>query len=386
MKLHYFNPENDIALGLPAGQRLTMSPMVSALHDSGALLPMWYGGDGDRVLVDGCFDREFVDRRARDFGLNVRPVAKSDLRDVVGAPWGWSYDSACKLAAAGAQVPARSVIDQIRMLSHRRTSLKILELLKNKVGFSLPSLPVEVYDTACIPNMLDNWGHVYVKQPWSSSGRGVFRVEKWTDSVEGRVSGMIRRQGSVMVEAEFPKKGDFAMLFSSESGVAKFAGYSLFFNEIRNSYGGNLLAPDDVIEHRLVSMGASSRELAELKNALSEILTELVSPVYDGYMGIDMMVGRDGSIAPCVELNLRMTMGVVASIFRNRYLDADSFGVFRVRRVADEEEQLERYEIKEARLRSGCVFLTPSVANGFVYFVEAFPSGSGYLEFQQFLK
>lgn len=386
MKLHYFNPENDIALGLPAGQRLTMSPMVSALHDSGALLPMWYSDADDRILVDGGFDREFVERMARDFGLNARPVSKSDAQDVVGAPWGWSYDSACKLSAAGAQVPGRSVIERIRMLSHRRTSIEILKLLENKVDFSLPPLPVEVYDTACIPDLLDKWGAVYVKQPWSSSGRGVFRVAKWTDSIESRVSGMIRKQGSVMVEAEFPKKGDFAMLFSSVSGVAKFAGYSLFFNDIRDSYGGNLLAPDEFIERHLVSMGASARQLAELKSALSEILTELISPVYDGYMGIDMMVGHDGSIAPCVELNLRMTMGVVASIFRDRYLDADSLGIFRVRRVTNEVEQSTRYEIKEARLRSGCVCLTPPSANGFVYSVEAFPPESGSLEFQQLLK
>ena len=33
---------------------------------------------------------------------------------------------------------------------------------------------------------------------------------------------------------------------------------------------------------------------------------------YEGIVGIDMMVVRGGLIHPCVEINLRMNMGVVA--------------------------------------------------------------------------
>ncbi|MDE5915106.1 MAG: hypothetical protein K2G71_00870, partial [Duncaniella sp.] len=46
-----------------------------------------------------------------------------------------------------------------------------------------------------------------------------------------------------------------------------------------------------------------------------EILTELTATAYKGWMGVDMMVYNDGGrrrVMPCVELNLRMTMGVVA--------------------------------------------------------------------------
>lgn len=387
MKLHYFNPENDISLGLNAGQRLTtMSPMVSALHDAGSLLPVWYGDDGDRVLVEKSFDGNFVDRLAEEFGLNVLPVAEADVCGVIGAPWGWSHDSACRLSEAGALVPDKSVIDSLKQLSHRRTSRKILTLLKERTDIQLPGLPVEAHDEARVASLLEEWGSVYVKQPWSSSGRGVFRLTDWSDSIEGRVSGMIKRQGSVMVEPEFEKKKDFAMLFHSELGKTDFAGYSLFFNSVRGAYGGNLIASDEVIEDRLVAMGASRRELSELKLVLSGILTELVSPVYNGYMGIDMMLGCEGSIAPCVELNLRMTMGVVAARFRDGYLDPDSVAVFRVGRAGAEEfSRKSDYEIKKHRLRSGSVFLTPPAANGFVFSVEAFPKSSG-LEFQQLLE
>lgn len=387
MKLHYFNPENDISLGLSAGQRLTtMSPMVSALHDAGSLLPIWYGDDGDRVLVGKPFDGCFVGGLAEDFGLNVLPVAEADVCGIIGAPWGWSHDSACRLSEAGALVPDKSVIDTIRQLSHRRTSREMLTLLKERIDFQLPALPVEAYDEARVVSLLEEWGNVYVKQPWSSSGRGVFRLTDWSDSIKSRVSGMIKRQGSVMVEPEFGKKKDFAMLFHSESGKTDFAGYSLFFNSIREAYGGNLIGSDEMIEDWLVAMGASRRQLIELKLALSGILTELVSRVYNGYMGIDMMLGHDGTIAPCVELNLRMTMGVVAARFRDSYLDPDSVAVFRVGRAGAEGAfRKADYETKKHRLRSGSVFLTPPAANGFVFSVEAFPKRRG-LEFQQLLE
>ncbi len=47
----------------------------------------------------------------------------------------------------------------------------------------------------------------------------------------------------------------------------------------------------------------------------SRALTSLLDSRYCGYMGVDMMVVRRGdgfALVPCVELNLRMTMGVVA--------------------------------------------------------------------------
>ena len=54
-------------------------------------------------------------------------------------------------------------------------------------------------------------------------------------------AGIIRRQGSVMLETRLPKERDFAMLFHSDGkGNVTYRGLSLFFNGAANSYGGNI--------------------------------------------------------------------------------------------------------------------------------------------------
>lgn len=392
MKLHYFNPENDIALGLAEGQCLTMSPIVSSLHDSGALLPLWYASPGDSVLVEKGYDADFVTKMCRDFAINDVSVAEfmgggsplcrglvpSDRwgrsicidGEVEGAPWGWSYEAAHRLHDAGASTPDGDRLIALRKLSHRRTTIEVLSRLSERVGFALPPSPVEVSDVSALGRCIDEWGSVYVKQPWSSSGRGVFRIDRLTTQLTSRVSGMIRRQGSVLVEAAFDKSADFAMLFRSLSGRTELAGYSLFFNLGRDSYGGNLMASDEAIEDYLVALGARRHYLEELKRCLPEILSEMVSPVYDGYFGIDMMVGVDGSISPCVEVNLRMTMGVVAHIWRERYLYPGVNGVFRVEAVSLSEGETSAYEVKNNRMQKGRVLLTPPSAYGFIFSVE----------------
>ncbi|MCM1093064.1 MAG: hypothetical protein NC421_03840 [Lachnospiraceae bacterium] len=383
MKLHYFNPENDIALGLLPGQSLTMSPMVAALHRVGALLPVWYASPGDCVLVEDPFDHDFVSRIRRDFALDVDAVTSAC--GASGAPWGWSFDAARRLSVAGAVVPDAAMLEKMRGLSHRRTTLDVLSRLAGLTAFSGITLPVEAADVATVKKSLDEWGAVYVKQPWSSSGRGVFRLDALTGDVEKRISGMIRRQGSVMVERAFDKIIDFAMLFRSHSGVTEFVGYSLFFNSVRDSYGGNLMFPDEEIESYLVERGASAAHLGILKRSMPEILTSVVSPFYDGYFGVDMMLGRDGAISPCVEINLRMTMGVVAHIWRERFLAPEMGGVFRVASASMAGGALEsECEINNNRVLSGRILLTPPSAHGFVFSVETLEGSMS--ELQKFLE
>ena len=52
-------------------------------------------------------------------------------------------------------------------------------------------------------------------------------------------------------------------------------------------------------------------------------IDDRIAPHYDGYLGIDMMLYWDenGKIAlnPCVEVNLRMTMGMVTAAMGSRH-------------------------------------------------------------------
>ncbi len=94
-------------------------------------------------------------------------------------------------------------------------------------------MPLEAKSVTEVEELVGEWGTAFVKSPWSSSGRGVFPVSLSTLGVSlPRVEGVIRRQGSVMVEPELPRLQDFAMLFDYAGGEARFEGYSLFMSDL----------------------------------------------------------------------------------------------------------------------------------------------------------
>ena len=51
MNIYWFNPENDIALGLDARGGFTPPRAAVAMRQAGALLPLLWAGDDDRVLT-----------------------------------------------------------------------------------------------------------------------------------------------------------------------------------------------------------------------------------------------------------------------------------------------------------------------------------------------
>jgi hypothetical protein len=95
----------------------------------------------------------------------------------------------------------------------------------------------------------------------------------------------------------------------------RFYGYSLFFNAHGDAYGGNLIADDEAIKAELTKHVPEGL-IDDIREALTRILADLTEGDYEGFMGVDMMIadGQQGQaiVVPCVELNLRTTMGVIA--------------------------------------------------------------------------
>ncbi len=201
----------------------------------------------------------------------------------------------------------------------------------------------------------------FLKFPWSGSGRGVIDASAFpSGEVRRRALGVIRRQGSIMCEKRLDKVKDFAMLFHSDGEKVSFVGYSLFFTDHAGTYAGNLLAKDELILDEL-SQSVPKEHLEETALCLEKIFTELLAMDYKGYFGVDMMVYRQGEkleIAPCVEVNLRMTMGVVAWIWTRRYLADESVAVMRVSH-GPALMKVEKPEIALGKLSKGRVDLVP---------------------------
>ncbi|MCM1356782.1 MAG: hypothetical protein NC212_10310 [Staphylococcus sp.] len=310
MKIHLFNPENDLALALGC-THYTPPPHAAAIHAAGALLPMWWAEEGDLLLASGSLCEE-VSRLARRFGLHGRIGNPAEADEA--APWGWSADARRQFVRAGVGsdiLPSESAINRMRELSHRRSSIKILRELDGDYP-----IPLETDDADEVIGMERSHPGCYIKSPWSGSGRGVFCARSLDEkSLRSRAGGIIHRQGSVMVERGLDKVADFASLFFADGEAVRFRGLSVFATEPRGMYSGNLVGPQHLLEEKLAALIDLS-ELSEIIAHEETILTALVGKDYRGWMGVDMMVHRNASgqlrIMPCVELNLRTTMGVVA--------------------------------------------------------------------------
>lgn len=339
--LWVFNPENDIALGNNLRQ-FTPPRNAMLLRRYGALLPLWMADDGDIIYAadSSAADALFLSQQCRHLGRSVELLSRGNIGRVKRVrPWGWSKAIANELIRAGLPqhlMPSDERIERIRQLSHRRSSIIINSDLK--AGGIDAVIPAEAASVAELEELLRRNEASVVKSPWSSSGRGVmYSAGISHDRLTQLCEGIIRHQGSVLVEPLLNKIQDFAMLFEMRSGKAEYAGLSVFGTGSSGNYSGNMVASERLLTKRITEH-ADIAELQRLKDALPEILAALIGDAYEGICGIDMMIylGADCTtrIAPCIELNLRCTMGYVAHCLAERLLTgipgADQCGFFSV--------------------------------------------------------
>ena len=83
----------------------------------------------------------------------------------------------------------------------------------------------------------------------------------------------------------------------------------------------------------IISNYDNEEELNKIKKELITIFKNKVSNVYDGYFGVDMMICKKDNLIylnPCVEINMRMNMGIVSRIIYDKYVDENSKGMFTI--------------------------------------------------------
>lgn len=300
-RVHLFNPENDLAL---AADTPCFTPPRGAalLRDAGMSLPAWWADPGDCVLG---VDETEASRLADRWGLHIATGATPS--DAVPSPWGWSAYARRLFSRAGvAALPDDFQIESLRMLSHRRTAMEFLRVMEiDDVD--------ECRTVAEAETAVSRRGSAVVKSPWSCSGRGVMFTRGIPRAeLRRHLEGIIRRQGSVMVEPELRRVADFAALFDATADGLEFVGWSLFSTASNGAYTGNLVAPQAEIETRLEAL-IPRPLLIETVDAVKTHLGSLLGGVYRGPLGVDMMACAGKTpLRPCIEVNLRRTMGRVA--------------------------------------------------------------------------
>lgn len=291
--LYWFNPENDLALA--ADQRNYTPPRAALqLRAAGELLPSLWTDPTDTILRVDSPDRQ---------------QASEAIIDRV-EPWGWSEYTANALARHGVEpmlLPSTARLHLMRRLSHRAIATHIL----HRLGYDSRLIPIIATDTDTALRAVDGFGgDAVVKLPWSSSGRGVMWTSRMnTRMLRSTLSGMIRHQGSVTIEPSYDRLRDFAMLFHRSDGVTRYRGISLFDTDNAGRYTGNIIAPQSEL------VCAAPAAIETLRAPLCAAL-DAVADGYEGWIGVDMLTyrtpGGSEAIAPCIEVNLRMTMGIAA--------------------------------------------------------------------------
>lgn len=332
--IHYFYPAHDLALAF-GGEHFTPPRAAVRLQSAGALLPLWLADPTDRVLYVESVDNRFFDSISQILLPDVS-VTSTITSQYTLSPWGWSnavFTELSRFGASDKQLPSTEILNEIRKTSHRRTSIIINRELSH-LGIDIPVEAVEITSAENIPDVLGKYQNVVLKSPWSSSGRGVFMSHNFPASQLRHIAkGIIARQGSIICEPLLDKIRDFAMLFSSNGkGEITYCGLSLFSNRYGSTYSGNIVAGQSALERQLTFL-IDGELLDNVKTALLKVLPGIITP-YTGNFGIDMMIYRtaDGQshIAPCIELNLRNTMGFIALSLAEKYLAPDSYGVFEI--------------------------------------------------------
>jgi len=398
--LTLFNPDCEAAIANGSPYYMPSANIVKMAKDL-AVLPCWIYGQDAVVLGKGMSEYElieskmFISQMSELFNENFLFISKAELsscRDFVFEPWG---------------VTPRELLDfkdcknveewseKKKYMYSRSFSRDILEYIKFPF---IPSICSSL-DEIIVANDLINKEPLYrdkkynadltkfkvpnidsssepmlciAKAPWSSSGRGILQLSfPITDKEKEWLRGVLKKQGFVMLEHKFEKVYDFAMEFYLSKDEVKFMGLSEFKVGDNYEYKGNFVGNGKIIANRLMQYvdGAS---LSKIIDSLEVFLIQNIMGNYSGFLGIDMFVYKEGpdefNVNPCVEINLRCNMGVVARMFSKKFLHKDNNGYFFIKFFSKSGEALDFHkqimdknkpEFKNQLLYSGYLNLTP---------------------------
>ena len=355
-----------------------------------------FNPEHDMALANG--DRHFIAPK------NIREMARdlSPLMNVMDSEeisvWGWDHAIKSQLLRMGIdeiKLPSDAALTALRALSERRSAHQLLHKFHN----THPDCPyigesILAHNIDDIANYATQHGHIILKDPLSSSGKGLRHVnineednsqqEALSSSSLSKITNwanaLIRRHGYLTAEPYYDKVQDFAMEFCIREQRCQFIGYSLFNTNQHGRYESNLLMTTEKIEAQLTQYIQHSA-LHEVREWIISHSGHFTPQGWDTtrhplYFGIDMMIVRaqltikksEFALHPCVEINLRLNMGIIAHEVHRRILAPGSEGTFHVTAFPTEEAAQEFHQAhttkyppvyREGKIASGYHPLTP---------------------------
>lgn len=215
--------------------------------------------------------------------------------------WGWDMQVRQRLRRLGAPehlLPTDDFLETLRHLSSRRTAVALLPLLRSDVPETFGESRF-LQSVAEAEKFLQSAKKAVFKAQWSCSGRGLlFATETLTAAQQNRVQRWVARDGGFTAEPFYTHEYNFAFELHYDASGLRLERINTFMTNQRGQYLRNL--PN--------SLSAANPVLQNILHSLQRHLPPLLGCNYAGPLGIDMM-WNDGKVHPCVEINLRNTMG-----------------------------------------------------------------------------
>ena len=404
-----------------------------------------FNPEHDMALANG--DKHFIaPKNIREMARDLTPLLEV-MQCTHPLVWGWDAVITEQLRRQGIptnELPSEAALAALRTHSERKMAHQMLHTFRtDKPDGPYAGESILVHTLEEIRSYAAQHGHIVLKDPLSSSGKGLRHVNLNEDEDENEdenrhqdsspslkkiknwAEALLHRHGYITAEPYYNKVQDFAMEFYVQNGQCRFIGYSLFNTNDHGRYEESILMKDERIEE-LLEQYIPCAALHEVRDWVIEHITSIVPSEWNSqkfplYFGIDMMVVKttdnrqqttdDGQqtrlvpvsetqvnlrfrcecsqsattqlltdnsqfpifnspfrIHPCVEINLRLNMGIIAHEVRQRILAPQAEGTFHVQAFPTPEmlkdfhqKQLTAHPAtyKEGRVAAGYHPLTP---------------------------
>lgn len=329
-RLLLFNCSNDLALASNTKEYIA-AKSIAAMESELASLPAWWANDGDAILLRNASQRNDAEIFFAKKGFNIvftspdegyHALCKRTGHTYHPAPWGWSRAAVSTFRQFGVPtdlLPDDDRIDTIRRLSSRSFAAEYIAELLHDPMFDEHAHQLLGNDMRFVSSLQELSMHerTIFKSPWSSSGRGIFAANSIDEpSIREKLTGFIKRQGGFLADKFYNKTSDFALEFNvAENGTTEFIGYSVFTAGTNGYYGYNIVAKQDKLRNHIIANGCNPILLDKLIHYHCHALKKRLKGKYHGVVGIDMITANENNairVHPCIEINLRMNIGVLA--------------------------------------------------------------------------
>jgi hypothetical protein len=339
--LFYFNPtvEMAVANGSPSYQ----PPLILQTFEREIAPIMQFMATADDIIVYENSHRMISPDFTSLLGQTPRFMTFAELcnnTDALNqlAPWGWSpavyhrfkpiwqrFSSDFQLSKNGSWNPFHAT------LLNRNTSANILQDILNNAEISglihNDSTPVYCTTLEQIEKIFKMRGQIVLKAPLSSSGRGlqVLRKNMLNNSNRAWISSVLHHQGGIMVEPLFDKVVDVSFHFHIQQSVAEYLG-SVYFKT--NSNGGFQGCYLNVPAEHNASVQTMMQTISNTISHLSNSIEKTFGTHYNGFIGVDAMLIMHNNtllLHPCLEINMRTTMGLITLKMREKMFGVNGF-------------------------------------------------------------